>query len=80
MTKLLENCRELKKVAIENQATIEWDQFKNLTEQAAAAAKRKAYNEATRFYARAISFMMKEFRFQKLKQPGASLPADEQDD
>ena len=79
LTKLLENCRELKKVAIENQATIEWDQFKNFTKQAADAAKRKAFNEATRFYARAISFMMKEFRFQKLKQPGTSLPADEQD-
>ena len=27
LTKLLENCRELKKVAIENEATIEWDHF-----------------------------------------------------
>ncbi len=80
LTKLLENCRELKKVAIENEATIEWDQFKNLTEQAAAAAKKKSYNAATRFYARAESFMMKEYRFQKLKQPGASLPADDQAD
>ena len=67
-------------MAIENQATIEWDQFKNLTQQAAAAAKKKAYNEATRFYARAVSFMMKEFRFQKLKQIGSSLAADEQAD
>jgi len=67
-------------VAIENDATIEWDQFKSLTEQATAAVKKNAYNEASRFYARAISFMMKEFRFQKLKQLGTSLPADEQDE
>ena len=80
LTKLLDNCRDLKKVAIENNATIEWDQFKSLTEQAAGAVKKKSYNEASRFYARAISFMMKEFRFQKLKQLGTSGPADEQDD
>lgn len=80
LTKLMNNCRDLKEVAIENDATIEWDQFKSLTEQATAAVKKNAYNEASRFYARAISFMMKEFRFQKLKQLGTSLPADEQDE
>ena len=80
LAKLLDHCRDLKRVAIENEATIEWDQFTDLMGQATAAVKKKSYNEASRFYARAISFMMKEFRFQKLKQLGTSLTADEQED
>ena len=60
-------------MALENQATIEWDHFNELTTQAASAAKKQGYNESMRFYARAISFMMKEFRFQKLKQLGTSI-------
>ena len=66
--KLLDNCRDLKKVALENQANVDWDRFNDLTMQAATAAKKQGFNESMRFYARAVSFMMKEFRFQKLKQ------------
>lgn len=76
LTKLLENCRDLKKYAQENQANVEWSRFNELTMQANNAAKKRNYNEATRFFARAISFMMKEFRFQKLKQPGEDLQDD----
>ncbi|MCP4811377.1 MAG: serine/threonine-protein phosphatase [Planctomycetaceae bacterium] len=73
LAKLLDKCRDLKKVALENQATIEWDHFNELTTQAASAAKKQGYNESMRYYARAISFMMKEFRFQKLKQLGTTV-------
>jgi protein phosphatase len=72
VTTLSSILKELREVAEESQWEVQWNRFDNYNRCAADAAGSKDFPEAVRNYAKAISFMMEEFRNQQNKQAGDS--------